>query len=206
MQVGRRLAGCLSGLDGHKPPPAFTTDRDVSDLAIDLLAQTQSDSAELGQEDAAIARIEPELFGFWKTDAGITTVLFEVRKPASLIEKSLVGFIRTLEHVLLWVGRAFGQLGGIWRVTPGRQSFAHFSVSSVLLAMRVPRTLLSQRFVPEPAKLAAPAVELSLLVWLAAQRKAKGFDLVLIRIEKRLTKGHITKIQEQTCNSKLLKK
>jgi hypothetical protein len=40
----------------------------------------------------------------------------------------------------------------------------------------VPRTRLGHSFVPDPAQLTAPASKLALLRWLAAQRKAKGFE------------------------------
>ena len=180
-----RLHG-LAALDlqsGH-PAASFLADAHVAQLAICGLAKAQSQPAQLRHLDAAVGRIQAELLRIGEPQPRVVAVALELRRAGTAAaagcarldggEQALVRLMQSAQHLLLRVHRAFGQPRGAWRVAPGREPLAHLRVAGVLLATRMARLLLPERFVPQPAQLARVAGQLSLLRWLAAQGEAVG--------------------------------
>jgi hypothetical protein len=178
MPAAGRQAGSGSCLDAGKPAIAFTTDAHISQFTLYRPAQAQPDPAQLGQLQALVDRVELELLGIWEPEARIEAVLLEAGKASSFYEKALVGLVLAFEGLLLGLGWAFGQPLRCWCMAPHCQPLAHLNVTDILLAARVPRTLLSKGFVPQPAQLARPAGQLTPLFRLQAKLKAKGFELM----------------------------
>lgn len=94
-QAGCRQRLARLHLEAAQPLGAVPAQRDVSELALYLLALAQPDPAELGQLDSAVGLVQHKLFGVWIPDARVVAMAFERRESSSLGEKALIGHFET---------------------------------------------------------------------------------------------------------------
>ncbi len=155
------------GLDRDEPRAAAAGHRDVAHRAEHRAAVALAQPPQLGQEDAAVGRIELDLFRIRVAQARALAFPLEVREIGAFGEEVGVGAVQILERVLQRVDRRILEPRRLCAVAPGRQMPGHVDVADESSARLVVRLLQRQRLVEhEPARTReASHLALLLAVW-----------------------------------------
>ena len=148
-----RLFDLVPGLDADEPLATRQAHGDVLHRAQHVPAVAVAQPAKLGQEYAAVALIDLDLFRIGVAEALGLALLFEAREIRPPGEEVGASPLQILERLLQRVDGRVGQSRGFRAVTPLGEQLAQPSVAELLLPTLVALLLLSQCLVEhKPAR------------------------------------------------------
>ena len=161
------------GLNGYVPLVARATDRDVPDRSQHLSTVAIRQPAELGQEDAPIGLVQPDLLRCRITERVPSSTSLAAWKRCAPGEEIVVGAAQVLELLLQGLCRRIRQPPGVRRMTPGRQHAAKGRIAEVFLALCMTFLLQRQGTVVDKPAVPGEATQ-------HAQLRAVGSQFVLV--------------------------
>lgn len=142
-----RLCFFPFGLDRHKPFAAVAGYGDVLGRAEHVTAVAIANPAQLGQEHAAIAVVDLELFGVGVAETVAHALLLETREVGTFGKEVLVGSFQVFQGMLQGMDRRIGEPACLRAIAPGREVLCHCHISDKLFARFVIGLLHRQRLV-----------------------------------------------------------
>src|SRR5690554_1824745 len=141
---GRRHRDLAFRLDRDEPSARRLADGDVLDRSQYLAALAEAQPAELGQIEATVALVEPNLLGIGIAEAVAPALLLEAREVGPLGKEVSVGALQILQRLLERVNRALLEPRHLGAVAPAGELLAQGRIPQRLLTGCIPLFLQRQ--------------------------------------------------------------